>query len=218
MESRMVSVDTDCARQFAELSAFAMDLEHANEALTMARSIEQPRTDEGDRLFGHLVSAGVMAYWRCFPTFDSKPSLLHRVPWMPELRLVHDRAKAWRNKVIAHSDSATKRSLAFVRLSREGDHIQCSPAVGFLLESRVPDEVVDEFHQLVQTVAAIVVELTDQVGARVADELTQQDLIELWDRKETPTAIDPEPFSWDPRRSRLKRSVSISFPVPGPED
>jgi hypothetical protein len=213
VERRMVSVDTPSAAQFAELTAFARDLDEAEDALALALTYVEPRSGREERLRKHLISAAVIAYWRCFPGLNLRTELTEDRDWIETLESVHKASKEWRNKMIAHTDSAMKRSLAFVQLTKSDDTIACSPAVGISIEVDAPEVDVNQFHDLVVFVADRVASMRNTIGAQLATELSPGDLAKLWDRPDVEIGPDSEAISWEPGKTRLRKSVHLSFPV-----
>jgi hypothetical protein len=215
-EAKYVTLGSSAALEFAELMTFKQDLDVALDALDRARKLEQPRDFDAQDLWSLLLSAAVIAYWRCFPSFADKPNLEKYVTLEGNDKAVHERSRAWRNRVVAHTDSGTKRTLTLVELTKFADSFEVGVPVSMAVEQHVPDHFVDEFAHLVQSMHDRVVDKAAAAGV-VASRLSQDELAELWERPNQQGEADDSVLQWDPSRKRLSSFVRLSIPIDDPE-
>jgi hypothetical protein len=197
-DSKFAVVLSPTAIVFAQLWSFAQDLEEARDALERARSLGPDRSVDENTLWNHLVSAGVIAYWRCFPTRVGKPSLDGQIALTDEQNLTHELSRRWRNRVVAHTDTVTKASVTVIHMTKHDGRIVADPPFGLASEKHVPDGVVDRFAALVDTVDEQVEALRDECGQRLAGELSQDDLQALWEQPSMNGEPDESIWKWDP--------------------
>jgi hypothetical protein len=213
-EAKYVTLGSPAALKFAELMTFKQDLDDALDALAMAGEIERDSQDTQD-LWSLLVSAAVIAYWRCFPSFADKPNLEKYVTLTVDEQAVHERSKAWRNRVVAHTDSGTKRTLTLAKLTNSHNGYELGVPFAMAVEQPAPDEFVAEFAQLVQGMLSQV-ELAAHAAANTANQLSQDELAELWQRPDNDADVDDSVLQWDPSRKRLSSFVRLSIPLDPP--
>ena len=209
----MVSVGTKTALEYANLAAFTRDLEESIDALETALSFRPPRSERESSLRSHLLSSAVIAYWRCFPTSLGKLSLDSFVPIPLALEGPHKRSKYWRDKSVAHSDSAMKRSIALLVLDNDEGKITNGVAVTLSAEVSVPDHEVEAFRALAVTIFELLTIKMNEAGERLQTEFTPSEVQKLWDRPDNNQDLDESVLQWDPTKKRLTPFVSISIPT-----
>ena len=198
VEKRWSIVRTGPARKFALLSAFADDLRVALQALEAARSMSAG--DSHDiMLRSHLISSGVIAYWRCFPAARGKPSLDAHIKLSWSWTEEHERSRLWRNRVVAHSDSAMKRTVAYVWLENDEGEVTAKGLVPYTVQTPVPQEQMDSFISLVTEVQLLVEAEQRVLAARARFRLSRSALTDLWDNPERAEAgSNRAGLEWDP--------------------
>lgn len=208
-----VSVGGESARTFAELGMHMRDLEESQNALETALSFPPPRSERESSLRSHLISSGVIAYWRCFPTRDGKPNLGDVVVMPHQLEPAHVRSKKWRDQVVAHNDSATRRSLALVLLKKDESGITAGLASALSIEISVPDSEVEAFLRLVTAMMTMAEEAMTAAADRLIAELSPEECERLWHRADNNERVGESVLEWDPVKKRLSSFVRFSYPV-----
>jgi len=214
VERRLVSVGTGPGRQFARLASLALDLDLALRALQMLEQIEDD-SELSRNLRGHLIESAIIAYWRCCSASDAKTLLRNVLELSDELGEAHARARAWRNHVVAHTDSGMRRTVALVLLERDSGQLRARDTSSVTVGIDESDEDVSAFRHLVEEVQKRVQYKQDQLGARVIRRLSPHALAALWDRPITSTGIEELEFpQFDPTRPKqdpfMELSISLS--------
>ena len=213
VEMKSVSVGTEEAIAFAELGMHLRDLEEAVDSIETALAFPPPRSLREGRLRSHLLSSGVIAYWRCFTNNDSARILDSSIAIPESLRPAHEVSRKWRNQVVAHNDSAMKRSLAFIALTKTEEGIEVGVASNLSIEIAVPDFEAEALLNLVTAILEAVQEEMQLRAERMLRQLGAIELDALWNRADNEAEISDSTLGWDPGRKRLSSFVRVSYPI-----
>jgi len=213
IEKRMISVGTPTALRYAELAAFERDLQDSLDALKAAAALSTSGQDDSTSLQQHLIFAGVISYWRCFPTWPTKPRLTRHVRIPDDIYEVHKDSRAWRNKVVAHTDSGMKRSIALVQIDKSGTLTSARCVARMSLEIRPDADAITGFTALVERMNDVVAVKLSELGNQLLAELGPQERLALWERPDFDGPVDPAYGRWSPAAERRGHFVSMSFPI-----
>lgn len=209
-ERRIVSLATGQARRLAQLHAFAQDLDEADDALQTAMAMDLDDVAQA-KIRSHLITAGVIAYWRCFSSWKNKPSLEGRIKLSAESAATHEWARAWRNRVIAHSDSGMRRSLAFAHLTKHNDSVEVVEAFAMTLVVNMPVDRLVAFISVVTEVRAIVRHYQATQAWRTSHALSARAASLLWARPESLGVLgEPALMRWDPLAERVEHDIAVT--------
>ncbi|NYF11179.1 hypothetical protein HDC94_002335 [Leifsonia sp. AK011] len=193
-----MDIDTETSRDLALLNECSGDLDEAVDALTRVIEIDEGEHPHGDaELRQHLISAGMIAYWRCYMT-NERPNLGDLVETPTGMTETHHAARKFRNRAIAHADSATKRASVAVELIRDAGGITVGSLWPYTNTIECPTEFVAQMIELIEELQVQVhykhLELRDLLASEIAGDRGQQ----LWDGPQ----MSVSPLAWTPVAKR----------------
>ena len=211
-ERRIVSIATGQARRLAQLSAFAHDIGEAHDALESALSMSLDDAAQ-KKVRSHLVTAGVIAYFRCFSIWKNKPTMEGKLKLSDASLETHEWARQWRNRLVAHSDSEMRRTLAFVMLARFQGKVAVEEAFAMTLGVDMPAEKLEAFFALVTEVKDLLEYHRGNQTWRTEHALSDRAIGLLWDRPESLGGLgEPELMRWDPAAEQVVQDIAVTVP------
>jgi hypothetical protein len=211
-ERRIVSIATGQARRLAQLSAFAYDIDEAHDALQTALAMDVDDPAQAS-VRSHLITAGVIAYFRCFAMRKNKPSMEGKLKLSEESLATHEWARLWRNRLVAHSDSEMKRTLAFVMLARFQGTVVVEEAFAMTLGVAMPAEKIEAFFALVVEVKGLLEYHRSNQTWRTEHALSDRAIGLLWERPESLGGLgESDLMRWDPAAEQVVQEIAVTVP------
>lgn len=203
---RMISIDGERARKYAQLSGLDADLDEALEAFERAIDLA---VDAGGVTRRLLINAGVVAYWRCFNRQGGMPSLVDLVP--DHLSAQHERSRQWRNRMVAHADSLMRATRTVLVVEQTFDAYVIRSPLAFTASIDPPDFVIDEQIQLIESMRAIVAAERSPLAAAVSASFDAESLAELWSRDDDASETSTAAVEWTLSRSKATDFVPFTI-------
>jgi hypothetical protein len=215
---RMVSRDSEEARNVLELASFQTDLAEATSAIELALGSLDGEAENKEEVAKYFAYAAVVAYSRCFTASSVRRNLDKIVELPPRLVPTHELARSLRNATVAHSQSNLTEAFLLTALDRKDGVIEARPSLVVRMGKYVPRLRMTEFQTLFKEVA----DLVDEKVAAACDEhyasVVGSDLESLWNDT-SEAQFDPRQMGqWNPETKRKSHPGAFHYDLPEASD